>query len=194
MDNRRRIIKSAPTLSCLPRLDSRADRRELISPGRRQATATLRRDFFRRLDVSSKADDERKRKMAELRSYKAYLDRVKLLYDSTQIHNQLNRDETLTNEHLNKGVLDEVTKPNLPERLPVCVTVRVGTSQPRADQTGDLRTDAPLFYTVRRLQRGRPTRTAARHFFIGRDWASERISIAHMNKHAPEIDRRAWIG
>ncbi|KAH3830129.1 hypothetical protein DPMN_103367 [Dreissena polymorpha] len=110
---RRKLVKSAPSLSRLPRLDSTICRQELVTPSRRQATARLRRTFLERRQAEINAEDALLRQRQLMKDKKEQLDRACVLYDQRLVHNlpvQQERKDEIRNTALQK----EVIKCNIP--------------------------------------------------------------------------------
>lgn len=96
------------------------------------------------------------------------------------------KTQTYTNVFRCRGV---------PERLAFVVPIHLPDSTPTNTLTDSSNTALSLFHTVktRTLPRA-PTSGTDRHYFIEREWSSERISLARFQKYTPELYRRSWIG
>ncbi|XP_060601159.1 uncharacterized protein LOC132754533 [Ruditapes philippinarum] len=195
---RRQEIMSAPPMSRLPRLDSFQLQRELTLPGRRQGTAKIRQEFF-----DSRRDDfvqetSKKAEIERLKQYRRFLDSMKLLRKNSVKHNQPVTE--------NSEWAREITKIDLPERLPITVPIRLKSAQPIPPRHGHLPNTNPIFYRVRLSSSADENETCTLftgdnkspvkqkpQYFISQDWSSEKASWFNLHHRVPEFQKTNWI-
>ncbi|XP_045215583.2 uncharacterized protein LOC123565877 [Mercenaria mercenaria] len=194
---RRMKILSAPPMSRLPRLDSCQVRKELTQPERRQGTAKIRRNFLESRRDDFVEETTKKEEIERLKKYKKYLDNMKLLCRS-------NKDTDVKGKDQENSVWQkEVTKIDLPERLPITVPMRLKSAQQTLPRHEHLFNTTPMFYRVRFSTSKEDSsictdgsRSAIKQklqYFINQDWSSEKVSWFNLHKNVPEYQKANWI-